>query len=90
MLLDERLECAQLAIFVALAGPAQYCLFRHGLRGFLGWLCVASFCLIRIVGAALTIHDEGNGGIVSEGALIVSSLGLGPVILALIGILHEA
>jgi hypothetical protein len=90
MLQNERLSCAQLAIFIILSGPAHYCLFTHGWRGFWGWICVVTFCLIRIIGAGMTIHDESKGGIISEAAMIVSSLGLSPVLLALIGILHEA
>jgi hypothetical protein len=90
MLQDERLLCAQLAIFIVLVGPAQFCLFTHGWRGFLGWLCVVSFCTIRIIGAAMSIHDESQGGPISTASMIVSSLGLSPVLLALVGILHEA
>ncbi|OJJ42751.1 hypothetical protein ASPZODRAFT_20276 [Penicilliopsis zonata CBS 506.65] len=86
---DEQLLRGQLAIFCILIVPAQYVFFKHGLGGFMGWLFVLSFCAIRIVGCAMEIHEE-NQPTLSTAALIVSSLGLSPILLALMGVLEEA
>jgi hypothetical protein len=35
-----KIAIAQLAFFLAAFLPAQYILFKHGLRGILGWLFI--------------------------------------------------
>ena len=83
------LPIAMLAIYLLLLQPVLFCLWAHGKRGLLGWLYLQLFCVVRIVGSALTIHDEDThtGG---DTALILSSVGLSPLLLAAAGVLHEA
>ncbi|KAG0646344.1 hypothetical protein D0Z07_8251 [Hyphodiscus hymeniophilus] len=85
-----KIAIAQLAFFVAAILPAQYVLFKHGLKGLLGWLFITLFCVIRIIGAALIIHDESGHNPISEAALIISSVAIAPMIIALGGIAHES
>jgi hypothetical protein len=81
---------AQLVVFAVLFQPSLYILFKHGKRGILGWLCVQSFCLVRVVGSILQIIQEENNTTSNLGTLILSSVGLSPLLLACLGILHEA
>lgn len=82
-------EDAQLAVFAAFLLPSLYILFKHGKRGLLGWLYVHLFCVIRVVGSAMLLHYESKHEI-SEAAMIISSLGLSPLLLSIVSILHEA
>jgi len=81
---------AQLVVFAVFFQPSIYVLFKHGKRGILGWFCVQSFCLVRIVGSVLEIIQEKNNTTSSLGTLILTSIGLSPLLLACLGILHEA
>ncbi len=85
----DSVSIAQLAIFLILFQISIYVLIRYGKHGILGWLYVHIFCAVRIIGAAITIHDEvtNSGGTAS---LILSSVGLSPLLLATAGVLHEA
>jgi hypothetical protein len=56
-------------------------------HGTLGWLYLQLFCTVRIVGAALIIHQKSSTGLA---ALIVGSFGLSPLLLCAAGILHES
>ena len=85
-----KIAIAQLAFFLVAFLPAQYVLIKHGIRGFLGWLFICLFCSIRIVGAAIIIHDESGNKPPSEAGLIISSVAVAPMIIALGGIAHES
>jgi len=76
---------AQLAIYAALSLPTIYVLIRHGKRGFLGWFYLFVFETLRIVGGAMLLKDP-----LSTGAIVISSIGISPLLLATLGILHEA
>jgi hypothetical protein len=81
---------AQLVVFAVLFQPSIYILFKHGKRGILGWICIQSFCLVRIVGSILQIIQEKNNTTSDLATLILTSIGLSPLLLACLGILHEA
>jgi hypothetical protein len=85
-----KISIAQLAFFAAALGPANYVLWKHGVQGIMGWLFISLFCVIRIVGAAIIIHDESGGNPVSEAGLIISSVAIAPLIIATSGIAHES
>jgi hypothetical protein len=85
-----KISIAQLAFFLAAFIPAQYVLFKHRKTGFFGWLFICLFCIIRIVGAAIIIHDESGNNTVSEAGLIISSVAVAPMIIAIGGIAHES
>ena len=76
---------AQLAIYAASAIPTIYVLVRHGKCGFLGWFYLFVFETLRIVGGAMLLKDPS-----SAGAIVISNIGISPLLLATLGILHEA
>ena len=80
------LAVLEVAVYIFLVNPATYVLFKHGRKGILGWLAIQSFCFVRIIGNILVLKD----GEKSTAATIVSSIGLSPLLVGTIGILHEA
>lgn len=84
----ESLSIAILVIYSVLLQPITYVFFRHGLRSWLAWLPLQSLCIVRIVGSGVQLHaDETHTS--STGALILNSIGLAPLLLAVLGVLHE-
>lgn len=83
------LEIATLIVYIILIQPITYCLWRHGRPGILGWLCIQSFCVVRIVGSAMLLHAEAAHS-TSNNALLLGSIGLSPLLIGTVGILHEA
>ncbi|KAH0562410.1 hypothetical protein GP486_002895 [Trichoglossum hirsutum] len=55
----------------------------------MGWLCILSFCSIRIVGSAVLLHAEAAHTASTSGFLL-SNIGLSPLLIGAVGILHEA
>lgn len=78
---------AQLVIYIIFLQPAVYCLWKHGRHGLLGWFYLQLFCAVRIIGAAVIIHENSSTG---TAAVILNSVGLSPLLLSAAGILHEA
>ncbi|KAF4447962.1 C6 zinc finger domain protein [Fusarium austroafricanum] len=77
------LTTAELAIYAILIIPTLFILFKHGKPGLLGWIYLAVFCSLRIIGGAMFLSH-------SSAANIVSNIGLSPLLLSTAGILHEA
>ncbi|KAF5007364.1 hypothetical protein FDECE_6295 [Fusarium decemcellulare] len=77
------LSTAELAIYAAFSLPVLYLLFKHGIPGSLGWGYLFLFCSLRVIGGALFLAD-------SSAAVIVSNIGLSPLLLSAAGIHHEA
>ncbi|KAJ5085776.1 hypothetical protein N7532_010547 [Penicillium argentinense] len=86
----EGLELAQLAFYVLTSLPAIYCLIRHGRIGLLGWIYVFAMCGLRLVGNGIAYHSLSTTGEPNRAASIISGIGLSPLLLAALGILHEA
>lgn len=82
-------DIATLIVYIVLLNPVLYCLWKHGKAGILGWLCLQSFCLVRIVGTILDLHNNAVHSTSSD-SLLVSNIGLSPLLLAALGILHES
>jgi hypothetical protein len=80
------LSIFEVAVYIVLVNPATYILFAHGRKGILGWLAIQSFCFTRIIGNILILKD----GTHSTAATIVNSIGLSPLLIGIVGILHEA
>jgi hypothetical protein len=80
---------AQLAVYCVLALPILYLIFRHGRNGVLGYAYLFIFASLRIIGAALELGAE-NSRKPSTGAIVISNIGLSPLLLTSVGILHEA
>jgi len=83
------LDIAVLAIYILALNPVLYCLWKHGKPGILGWLPLQSFCILRIVGSILDIHNESTLSTSSD-SLLLANIGLSPLLLAGAGVLHEA
>jgi hypothetical protein len=81
----DSLSVAQLAIYTTLCIPAIYVLVKHRRASILGWIFLFVFCSLRLVAGAISMNNKSNGG-----ASIVSNIGLSPLLLATVGILHEA
>jgi hypothetical protein len=86
---SEQLAVAEVAIYALLVIPSIYVLIKHGWQGLNGWIFLSGFCMLRIIGCALQISDDKKGSI-SNTPAIISGIGLSPLILAFIGILHES
>lgn len=77
------LSAAQLAIYALLTPPALYILIQHDKLGIPGWLGLVAFCGIRLVAGATSLdHDN-------PASSTISTIGLSPLLLAALGILHE-
>ena len=81
---------AELAFYAPALIVAGLLCFRHGFGRQLGWFYVLALCLVRIVGAACQIAAEQNPstGLLTA-AYICSSIGLAPLVLALLGIIKR-
>jgi hypothetical protein len=83
------LYIATIILYTLLILPTFYIWRRHGRPGFLAYNFIYAFCAIRITGAALSIsaiHDTS----LETAAAIVNSIAISPLLLAALGILHEA
>ncbi len=83
------LPVATVIVYMILIQPICYCVWKHGKRGLLGWLVLQSFCAVRIIGSILEILHEKNGSDLTA-SLIVPNIGLSPLLLGVLGVLHEA
>ena len=75
---------ADLVVYLLFTPIVFYIFFAHRWTGFLPWYFLSVFCLARIIGGILGIHDS-NG----LPANIIQSVGLTPLILAVDGLIHE-
>lgn len=78
------LPAVECAFYGFLLLPVLYLIVRHRSYGLMGWLFLSFFCILRIIGAAMTINSSTGAG------SIISNVGLSPMLLATAGILHEA
>lgn len=87
----ESLNVAELAIYLPLLFLTVSVIYRHGIHRQSGWIYLAIFCLIRIIGAALGIAGEKKPNNVSdlEWSAILGSVGISPLLLASIGLLKR-
>jgi hypothetical protein len=83
------LPIATLVVYTILFHPILYCTWKHGKRGLLGWMVFQIFCAVRIVGSILTIQEEVSSSS-STSSLILNNIGLSPLLLGTLGVLHEA
>ncbi|CAD0028183.1 unnamed protein product [Aureobasidium pullulans] len=83
------LYIATVVLYSCLILPTFYIWRRHGRAGFLAYNFVFSFCAIRIAGGALSMVARHNPNIETS-ATVVNSLAISPLLLAELGVLHEA
>lgn len=86
----EGLELAEIAFYALATIPAFYCFAAHGKHGVVGWLYVIAMCGLRLVGNGMAYHSLSSTGHPNETAEIITGIGLSPILLAALGILHEA
>ena len=86
----EGLELAQIIFYALATLPAIYCFAAHGKHGLAGWLYVIAMCGLRLVGNAMAYHALTSTGQPNKTASIINGIGLSPILLAALGILHEA
>ena len=79
------LSVSYIVIYPFIAIPAIFSLIRHGKYGILGWGYLIAFCIMRLTGAGLQLANPS-----SSTASILIGVGLSPLILAALGILHES
>ncbi|KZS93810.1 hypothetical protein SISNIDRAFT_549568 [Sistotremastrum niveocremeum HHB9708] len=80
----------QIAVYVPLLALAALLVFRHGFSRESGWIFLAIFSIIRIVGAVLilVIENEPNPSVnLFTASSIVVSIGLTPLLFAVMGFL---
>lgn len=84
---DHSLPAAILAIDVVLALPTIYVIFRHGFRhgAVLGWAYLFIFFTLRIISSVMQLNDPTNSK-----ASLIASIGLSPLLLSAVGLLHES
>ncbi|TVY81449.1 hypothetical protein LSUE1_G004657 [Lachnellula suecica] len=87
----EGIAIVDLALYIPLTICVAFVLFRHGFQKQLGWIYLLIFTLIRIAGAILELLHTQNPSNQTyfEWALILSSVGLSPLLLASLGLLKR-
>jgi hypothetical protein len=83
------LSITTIILYTLLILPTFYIWRRHGKPGFLAYNFIYAFCATRITGSALSIvavHDTS----LETAAAIVNSIAISPLMLAALGVLHEA
>lgn len=83
------LAVAELIIYILLLPIILYVLYKHGRRGFMAYIYLVVFDIIRIVPAAMQISEHNQHKPESTTAAIIDSIGLSPLILCTAGILAE-
>ncbi|KAE9379548.1 hypothetical protein N431DRAFT_451397 [Stipitochalara longipes BDJ] len=78
-----------LIFYIVLLQPVTFIFYCHGLRSWLAWLPFQSLCFLRIVGSGIQL-DTHKTKTITIVALVLNNIGLAPLLLAAIGILHEA
>ncbi|KAJ5930809.1 integral membrane protein [Penicillium verhagenii] len=76
---------ADLAVYLILFPVISYIFITHRWTGFLPWYYLSVFCVARIIGGALGVHDRN-----SLAANIIQSVGISPLLLSVDGLIHEA
>lgn len=86
---EQGLAIAQIAFYAAISIPALYCLISHGRHGLMGWIYVLAMCGLRLAGNAMSLNAYHNHE-VSPSASIINGIGLSPLLMASLGLLHES
>lgn len=85
------LSSVELALYAILAPLALFIAYRHGRHGILGYFYLNISIAVRIAAAIcqLVNASSNNTNTPSTATIILSSIGLSPLLLAISGILHE-
>ncbi|KAI9735889.1 MAG: hypothetical protein M1834_001355 [Cirrosporium novae-zelandiae] len=86
----EDLSIATLVYYIILLPIAIYVIFRNGLSKKIGWIFVMLLALVRIIGSAMQIASTNNDNeSLTEGSLVLSNVGLSPLLLATLWLLSR-
>jgi len=87
----EGIAIAEICVYVPVFFLTIAIVFRHGFKRQSGWIYLAIFCLIRIIGAIFKIESANHPFNITdlEWASILSSVGLSPLLLASLGLLKR-
>ena len=80
-----QLSVSYLVINPLILIPLLYVLVRHDKYGILGWGYMIAFCILRMTGAGLQLSQPSNSV-----AAIIAGVALSPLMLAVLGVLHES
>lgn len=85
-----RLAIAELVFYTPALFLAIIVASRHGFSDHFGWVYLVLLSLVRIVGSImeLVIMSNASAGLITA-AGILSGIGLSPLLLAMIGLLHR-
>lgn len=84
------LAAVEIAFFAPALLIGLYIVFRHGFNRQAGWVYIVVLSLLRIIGGAATLYMDVNNDFSTsliETAVITSSIGTAPLLLALMGFL---
>lgn len=76
---------ADLVFYLVLFPLIFYIVWTRLRGGLLAWYYLSIFCIARVVGGAMGVHDDHN-----LAANIIVGVGISPLILAIDGLLHES
>lgn len=82
------LALVELIFYIPLSFPVIYCLVKHRRTGLSGWFYFLAFTTLQVVGSGMIV-SAGEHGTPSTTALIITEIGLSPLILGIAGIIHE-
>jgi hypothetical protein len=87
----EAISIAELCVYVPVFFLTILIVIRHGFARQSGWIYLAIFCLIRIIGAVFKIESATHpfSRTDAEWGIIFSSVGLSPLLLASFGLLKR-
>jgi len=92
MHLDNRgyLSIAELIVYIPCLILAFVVCLRHGFKRTSGWICIPILCAIRIAGSIcqLLTYSNPTEGLI-KATLIIDSIGIAPLLLAVLGVLSR-
>lgn len=85
------LSVGEICVYVPLSFAAAAVCIRHGFSRSSGWIFTLVLCTVRILGAIFQLLTYSNPGDTTfiQGALILDSVGLSPLLLATLGLLSR-
>ncbi|KIN02310.1 hypothetical protein OIDMADRAFT_41432 [Oidiodendron maius Zn] len=87
----ESIAIAELCVYIPIFILTVIVMIRHGFQRQLGWIYLAIFCIIRLVGAGFkieSVHHPTNKTD-TEWSAILQSVGLSPLLMASMGLLKR-
>lgn len=87
----EAISIAEICVYAPVFLLTILIVFRHGFKRQSGWIYLAIFCLIRIIGSIFKIRSASHPKSITdiEWGTILSSVGLSPLLLASFGLLKR-